>query len=136
MALVDAGGLIECPMDPQINAALSVLFRRRAKTRERARRQQRPNIAGAVGRDAVEFVGRNRERHVVGAVKPRQRRKQCAAEGGVIVAVPARLLTRRYVRVHVDPSPVMVGLAMSAVESDNAEKVTVCPSAISVAGNS
>src|SRR6185503_9890993 len=64
-ALPDALGLVERPVDAEVDAALAVLLLGLGQGREAAR-QERPHLAVVAHRLAVELVGREREGDVVG----------------------------------------------------------------------
>ena len=81
-ALGDALGLVERPVDAEVDAALAVLLLG-LRERAEAAREQRPHVALVVERHAVELVGHEGERDVVGAVEVAQRLEQRAAEAGV-----------------------------------------------------
>src|SRR5437667_7198496 len=81
-ALGDRLGFIERPVDAEINPALAVFFFRLRKIRKTARHVG-THVAGVVFGQAVEFVGDNGERDVVGPEKSSQRLKQCAAKAAV-----------------------------------------------------
>src|SRR6186997_483006 len=66
-AVRDARGLVEAPVDAEIDPALAVLLFGRGERRERAWRV-RAYVAVVVSRDAVELVRDERERNRVGAI--------------------------------------------------------------------
>src|SRR3954452_14399107 len=75
-------GLIERPMDAEVNAALPVFFFSLGKCRE-ASGTERADIALAVDRDTIELIRREGERQPVGAVEAPQRLEQRSAKRGV-----------------------------------------------------
>src|SRR5713226_3000579 len=77
----DALGLVECPVDSEVDAALAVLLFG-LRERGEAAREQRPDVALIVDRRAVELVGREREGDVVTAVEVAQGLEERAAEAG------------------------------------------------------
>src|SRR5207244_13279427 len=82
-ALGDGLGFVERPVDAEINPALAVFFFRLREMGEAARHVG-THVAGVVFGHAVEFVGDNGERDVVGPEKSSQRLKQCAAKAAVL----------------------------------------------------
>src|SRR5947209_15796173 len=81
-ALGDSCGLIERPVDAEINPALAVFFFGLGEVRKTARHVG-TRIAGVVFGHSVKFVGNKSERDVVGAEKSAQRLEQCASETAV-----------------------------------------------------
>jgi hypothetical protein len=75
-------GLIERPMDAEIDPALAIFYISFGK-RSESGRQERPDIAGAVLGHPVEFTGQEGEGNTVGTVKFARHLKECAAEAGV-----------------------------------------------------
>src|SRR5437899_12255532 len=61
--------LVERPMDPKINPALAILFLGLRQSRKTAR-PVGPDISMMIAGLPVELIGNERERGVIGAVKP------------------------------------------------------------------
>src|SRR2546430_10718028 len=89
-ALGDRLGLVERPVDAEINPALAVFFFRLREIGEAARHVG-THVAGVVFGHAVEFVGDKSERDVVGPEKSSQRLEKCATKA----AVPGRIRRKR-----------------------------------------
>src|ERR1043166_1842664 len=85
-ALGDSRGLVELPVDAEINPALTIFFFGLRKRGEGAR-HQRAGVAGTVLGHAIEFIRDNRERDVVGSEKSSHRLEDCTAK----TAVPGRI---------------------------------------------
>src|SRR5579885_2723391 len=70
-SLCNALGLVEAPVNSQVDAALPV-FLFRLRERLKAARDERADLSVIVAGDSVQFVGNESERDLVGAVKPPQ----------------------------------------------------------------
>src|SRR5262249_32194827 len=81
-SLSDAGGLVELPVDAEVDPALAVLLFGLRERREPPR-QERPQHAVAAARDAVQLVRHEGEGNVVGLVKVAERFEECPAEARV-----------------------------------------------------
>src|SRR2546422_7188637 len=81
-ALGDRLRLVERPVDPEVDATLTVLLLGLGERREAAR-NERAHGSLVVLSHAVEFVGYEGERDVVGPVKIAQRLEEGAPEAGV-----------------------------------------------------
>ena len=77
--LGDATGRVERPVDAEVDAALAVLLLGLREVCEAARRE-RPDVPVVARRLAVELVGRERERDVVGPEDMAQHLEERAAE--------------------------------------------------------
>src|SRR5882762_3851388 len=82
LALRDPLRLVEGPVDPEIDAALAVLFLGVRQRREAAR-HERADVALVVDRLAVELIRDEREGDAVGLVEVAQDLEEGAAEAGV-----------------------------------------------------
>jgi len=80
--LTDAGGLIEVPVDAEIDAALPIFIFGLRQTRKTARHVG-SNIAVVVFSYAIEFIGNESEADVIRSVKTAKRFKYGAAESRV-----------------------------------------------------
>src|SRR5256886_16086633 len=89
-ALGDRWGFVERPVDAEINPALAVFFFGRGEIGEAARHVG-THGAGVVFGHAVEFIGDEGERDVVGPEKSSQRLEQRAAKA----AMPGRIRWKR-----------------------------------------
>ena len=81
-ALRDAFGLVECPMDAEVNSALAVLFFGLRERRESAR-TQRTNVSVAGLCHSIDLIRYKRERDVIRSKKSAQRLKESASKSGV-----------------------------------------------------
>src|SRR4051794_33339289 len=96
-SLRDPLGLVERPVDPEIDAALPVLFFRLGKSGETARHGRTDVTVIAFG-DAIEFIRNKSEPDPIGPIKTPQRLEDRAAKTGV----PGRIRweRRRKIRTH------------------------------------
>src|ERR1041385_8739339 len=81
-ALRDPLGLVERPVDPEVNPALAILFFRLGKRREAAW-NERTRVSIVASRNPVQLVRHEREGDLVCPVEVAQGLKQRAAESGV-----------------------------------------------------
>ena len=72
-------GLVECPMNAQVNAALPVLLFRLGE-RGKAPWNKRANVPSVILRHAVKFIGDKSESDGVGSVETAQDLEERAAE--------------------------------------------------------
>ena len=81
-ALGDSLGLVEGPVNTEIDSALAIFFFSLRERGETAR-QERAHIAIVAGRGSVELVRDERERNRIGTVEFSQDLKERAPEAGV-----------------------------------------------------
>ena len=80
--LTDSGGLVEVPMDPEINSALTIFFFGLRQTRKTARHVG-TNVAVGIFGYAIEFVGNERESDLICSVKTAKSFENCTAKPAV-----------------------------------------------------
>src|ERR1043165_9672944 len=78
----DTLGLVELPVDAEIDSALAVLFFSRGKRRE-ATGDEGAHVSVVAPGNAVKFVRNKREGDIVSPVEPAQGLEQSAPEAGV-----------------------------------------------------
>ena len=81
-ALGDGRGLVELPVDAEVNPALAIFFFSLRESGEAAR-HERTHVAGVVFGNAVEFVGDKGERDVIRGEKSAHRLEDGAAKTAV-----------------------------------------------------
>src|SRR4030095_466981 len=73
---------VKGPVDAKVNPALAVLFLGLRQSRKTAR-PIGTRISMIVEGRAIEFIGNERERDAIGAVKPAHDLEECSAESGM-----------------------------------------------------
>src|SRR2546430_8622058 len=81
-ALGDAFGLVECPVNAEVDAALAIFFFSLGKRREAAG-HVRTRLPIIPFRDAVEFVGNKSKAEFVGPIEAPEGFEQRASEPGM-----------------------------------------------------
>jgi hypothetical protein len=82
ISLLDAFRLVEGPMNPEINSALSIFFFRFRKARE-VTRHVGPQSAGVIVGSAIEFIGNKSESKPIGAEESAERLEKRATKSSV-----------------------------------------------------
>src|SRR5260370_16156073 len=80
--LGDAFGLIEGPMNAEINPALAILFFSLRQIRKTAR-SIRTDVSVIIASLPIEFVGNEGERDVIGAVETAHDLEECPSKSGM-----------------------------------------------------